>query len=399
MGNLGQPNLLATLLLMAIGVLWACCEKKLVGRATFLTALIFLSAVLVLTESRAGLLGMVVMAAYAVWKVRDGSARIAWPAIVLWVVTCLLARLLVAPIHHVLLLGQGRGMELADSNGRWLIWKQVAAGIEQAPWLGYGWNQTPAAHAAGTAKFPGWMTISYAHNGVLDILAWVGIPLGLLLVGLCLYWLLTRAYRATTPLIVCVVAALVPFFTHSIFEFPFAYAFFLVPVGLLVGMVEASQKSAQVLRFRTRWIWCFFVVWGLAGVSVIYDYLHIEEDFRIVRFENLRIGRTPEGYVPPKIHMLTHMGAMLDAARMRPTPGMTQQGLEMLGQTARRFPYGALALRHAIALGLNGDPEGGTRLMAEIRSTHGGGYYAAAKQELRLLQQDKYPQLSAVQAP
>ncbi len=75
------------------------------------------------------------------------NARIAWPAPILWVTGCVFSRLLVVPVHHMLLLGKGRGIELTDSNGRWLIWKQVASGIEQAPWLGYGWNQTPEAHA------------------------------------------------------------------------------------------------------------------------------------------------------------------------------------------------------------------------------------------------------------
>lgn len=399
MGNLGQPNLLATLLLMAMGILGACYEKRWLGRWTFALAIAFLSAVLLLTESRAGLLGMVVMACYVVWKARKGQTRLAWPAPVYWVAGCLLFRLLVAPIHEMLLLGQGRGMELTDSNGRWLIWKQVAAGILEAPWLGYGWNQTPAAHAAGTLTYPGWMTFTYAHNGAIDLMAWVGIPLGLILVGLCVYWLVTRAYRATNPVVICVIAALLPFFSHSIFEFPFAYAFFLVPVGMLIGLVEGNQKASRTIRINAHWIWLLLSAWMVAGACVIYDYLHVEEDFRIVRFENLRIGRTPQDYVPPKIHVLTHMRAMLEAARMRPTPDMDKREMEVLREAAKRFPYGALNFRHAVALGLNGDPQGATKQMALIRGMYGGGYYASVKSDLRQLQAEKYPQLSAVEAP
>ncbi|MDO9355615.1 MAG: Wzy polymerase domain-containing protein, partial [Solirubrobacteraceae bacterium] len=310
-----------------------------------------------------------------------------------------LFRLVVAPLHQMLLLGDGRGMALTDNNGRWLIWQQAAAGIEQAPWLGYGWNQTPSAHAAGVLKFPGPGTFTNAHNVILDLLAWTGIPIGIVLVGTCIYWLVSRASRAARPETICAMAVVMPVFTHSLVEYPFAYGFFLVPVGLLIGFVEARLPAAPVRQVRKQWIWICAAVWSLSGMAVVYEYIQIEEDFRVIRFENMNIGRVPQGYEAPKLHVLTHMGAMLDASRLRPTPGMSNDQLEVLGKISHRFSYGALALRNAIALGLNGNPEAASRQMAVIKAMYGNAYYAAAVSEIRQLQATKYPQLGAVQTP
>ena len=73
--------------------------------------------------------------------------------------------------------------------------------------------------------------------------------------------------------------------------------------------------------------------------------------------------------------------------------------MEDLRKVARRFSYGAINLRYALALGLNGDPEGATQEMRRIRGTYGEFYYQAAKAVLRDMEKDKYPELKRVQTP
>ena len=72
------------------------------------------------------------------------------------------------------------------------MWQQVGYAVAQSPWLGYGWNQTPTAHAAGAIAFPGSVPYNYAHNFVMDMLAWNGLPLGLLLCSAITWWFFTR---------------------------------------------------------------------------------------------------------------------------------------------------------------------------------------------------------------
>ena len=399
MGNLGQPNQLATLLLMGVASYSMAYEKRLFGTPAFILGIAFLSVVLLLTESRTGLIGVVAVSAFLAWKNWRSKGRLSARAVLLWGLSCLAARFLVPHMHAALLLGTGRGMSLTDVQSRWLMWQQTAFGIGEAPWFGYGWNHSSTAHAAGAIAFPGSLTFTNAHNVVLDLLAWNGVPLGLLLVGLCGYWLVSRMRRVQRPEAIYALACFLPLVVHSMLEYPFAYAYFIVAGGLLVGWVEGSIDRHKILVLKVRFGAVFLALWVTAGAGVAYEYLQIEEDFRVVRFENLRIGTTPAEYDPPNIRLLSHMGAMLRASRVKPSPGMDTQKIKELSEVARRFPYGALALRNAIALGLNGDPEAASRQMAVIRGMYGEHYYAAAKAELRSLQKEKHPQLNAVQVP
>ena len=294
------------------------------------------------------------------------------------------------------MLGDSRSMNVAADSARPIIWRQILSGISQAPWVGYGWNQTPTAHAAGSIAVLGSLTFSYAHNIVLDLLAWNGLPLGLLLTGLCGWWFLSRVWCVTQPVAVYAMAALIPFLVHSMVEFPFAYSYFLLAAGLMVGIVEAFHVGVKTIAFDIRWMRASLAIWFVVGGYMVYEYLLIEEDFRVVRFENLRIGQTPTDYAVPNVWMLSHMGSMLNASRQKAVPGMTTAELENLRRVSLRFPYGALALRYGIALGLNGFPEEATRQFAIIRGMYGITYYQAAVSALRELQIEKYPQLSLV---
>jgi hypothetical protein len=290
-------------------------------------------------------------------------------------------------------------VRLTDSNGRALMWQQVAYGAWHSPWFGYGWNQTPTAHAVGAFAFPGELSFTNAHNFVLDMVAWNGIPAGLLLSGACLYWLISRAWQARSIVGWHAMACLVPFSVHSMLEFPFPYAYFLLPAGILVGIVEATRIDHCKIQVRTIWLWGILGVWVLLGSAVVREYFLVEEDFRFVRFENMRVGTTPTIYQIPEIRLLTQMGAMLIQARVEARPEMSQSELDELRKVALRFPYAALSFRYAVALGLNGDPAGATRQMAIVKGMYGKLYYRQAIDSLRRLELEKYPQLKAVLTP
>ncbi|KQP47687.1 PglL family O-oligosaccharyltransferase [Pseudorhodoferax sp. Leaf274] len=392
LGNMGQPNQLGTLLLMGMAAMLHLFETRRLGRSVFSVYIAFLTLPLVLTQSRAALLSVVVIAVFLLVK----GQRLQRLPVMAWASSVLLLAVAIPTISEFLLLGSGRDVEaMSRTQERIEIWRQVLAGIGQSPWWGYGWNQTPTAHAAGALFVPGSMTYSFAHNVVLDLMAWTGVPIGLIFAGVVGWWLVSRIIAVRSPVAVAALAGLLPLAVHSQVEFPFAYAYFLVLAGLLVGVVEAFHPNTRIAVLKRRWVMAMILPWAVAGAWICYEYLQIEEDFRVVRFENLRIGQTPAEYEAPKIHLLSHLGEMLRASRAHPRPGMTSQEIEQLHKVALRFPWGALHLRYAYALALNGDPAGAVQQLRVVRGMFGELYYEAARQELRELQQG-HPEVAAV---
>ena len=396
-GNLAQPNQLATFLLMGMAALVYVYENKTIGKTVLITTVIFMTAVLVLTQSRAGMVSMVVIAAFLLWKQKPGNLRLTKQAVLWWVAGFIVATLSLPNLSEWLMLGDSRSLtETGSLSERWLIWKQVAYAIGQAPWYGYGWSQTPTASAVGALAFPGSITYTNAHNIVLDLMAWCGIPLGLLLSGLMAYWLISRLRATRQPGAILGMAALLPIAIHSLLEFPFAYAYFLIAAGFFVGIVEAAHVPAKAVTLRARWLWIVLGIWAGVGCYMAYEYFQIEEDFRIVRFENMHVGATPASYEVPHVWMLSHMAAMLKAARQVPKPDMSRADLDNLRKVSDRFAYGAIRFKYAQALGLNGDPVGASKQMQIIHGMYSEFFYKACEDELTRLTAATYPQLSKV---
>lgn len=398
-GNLAQPNQLATLLLMGITGLVYAFETSRISKWTFNLALIFMSCMLVLTQSRAGLLSVLFIGCFLYYKNLKVPLKWLRLEIIIWASSIFFLAWQLPYIFEILQIDGSRGVSFTDSSGRLNLWYQFSKGIWEKPWLGYGWNQSTSAQMVGAVALPGDLTVTYAHNLILDLLAWNGIPLGLLFTLLGAWWFVDRIRRVRSLNGVIVMSCLLPLLTHSMLEFPFAYSYFLLPASLLVGAIEAEVSIARHFELNRKMAWGLVLVWCLAGIYFVYEYFLIEEDFRIVRFENMRVGTTPADYAVPEIRMASHMRAMLSAARIQPQPGMPAQQLSALRDVAGRFAYGSLTYRYALALGLNNDPVGASYQMAMIRGLYGESQYQSVKAALKLEADTKYPQLKAVDLP
>ncbi len=399
MGNLGQPNQLATLLLIGIAAFAYSHERGSIGRLPFILGLGFLTAVLVLTRSRTGMLSVLVLTTFLLWKRRTHTIGFSASAILAWAVCFIIGTLSLPWVSDALLLGDIRALSSSEAiSQRWRIWQQVGYAVLQSPWFGYGWNQTPTAHAVGAVAFPGDFTYTNAHDFVLDMLAWNGMPLGLLISATVLFWFVSRLRACAQPAAIYALAGLLALAVHSLLEYPYAYAYFLLSAGILVGTVEAATRPGRTIALKARWAWALVALWIPTGAYLCYEYFLVEEDFRVVRFENLRVGRTPPGYEVPRIWMLSQMASMLKAARQTTEPGMNAADIDNMRKASMRFAFGTLHLRYTLALALNGDLAGAKHQLVIIRSMYGEYYYGACIAELRRLENEKYPQLAALLA-
>lgn len=397
LGNLAQANHFSTLLLTGIIALLYVYERRLIGLPVLALGAAFLTLVLVLTMSRAGLVGVVVVGAFLIAKRRHLSSRLPVRAVIMWMLAFFAMTWALPHVSQALLIGD-RALSLSSTSGRLVMWKQVAYGIWEQPWLGYGWNLTVRAHMAGAALVPGDVSTTYAHNLLLDLLAWNGIPLGLVCVAAGAYWFVTRWVGVRGVDGVYALACVLPVAVHSLVEYPFAYGYFLLPVGIMVGVVEASLPVKQAVQVHRRAVFAGLAVWIAIGGCFVHEYFLIEEDFRITRFENLRVGKTPADYEVPTIRLASHMATMLRASRIRAVPGLSPEAMADLAAASGRFAFSVLNYRYALALGLNGDPEGAARELAMIRGLYGAAHYRAVVDDFSEAAKTN-PQLKTVRVP
>jgi O-antigen ligase len=399
-GNLGQPNQLATLLLMGVA---STAFLHLSGRVSALATvpmLLVLCAGIAVSESRAGVLGLGALLFWWQAKRRVVAARVpAWAAPAL---AALFIAMFVAWPHflnQLQLMSDPVENRFTHGDVRLAVWSQLSQAVLQRPWWGWGIGEVAKAHNAVAHAYPVNNPLSYSHNLIIDWAVWMGLPIALALIVSAIVWLWRRIKRVEGLVPWYCLAVALPVATHSMLEFPFAYAYFLAPVMFLLGVLDKSLGLKPVLHIGRRWASALLL--ALSGVCLwsAVEYLLIEEDFRIVRFEQLRIGRTQESHHRPDVVLLTQLGMLLSGSRIEIRPGLSTQELGELRKLALRYPWVATQYRYAMALALNGQQPEAVRQLQVLRRLRGEELYARIKNEIADLAQTRYPQLRSFALP
>ncbi|AKJ26788.1 PglL family O-oligosaccharyltransferase [Caldimonas brevitalea] len=243
-GNLRQPNQLATVLSLALCALAWLGQ----GRRWPLTALLSLQAVLVLglvlTGSRMGLLMLVMLAA---WGLVD--RRLPWPVRITLMATLPAAVFWTAAVWAwghlggVVYFGEARLSSGSDiSSSRFAIWSNTLALIRDNPWTGVGWGNFNFAWTLTAFPDRPIAFFDHTHNLVLQLAVELGLPATAALVVL-FGWLVWRARRglvhphpqhALSSTTAAAMLGLV--LVHSLLEYPLWYPYFLLPTALLLGV-------------------------------------------------------------------------------------------------------------------------------------------------------------------
>ncbi len=408
-GNLGQPNHLATLLLMGTA---SSVLLHVLGRIKTwqLTALVvWLALGLTMAESRASWLAAALMGALYLYMSpgRKTWSRAPGPgAVAAWWTMLSLMWFAWKPVNEALLLTATRGIgAITQDSVRLVMWRQLLSGIEQSPWWGYGWRQTVVGQKAGSAYITGAPITDYAHSLVLDLCLWVGVPLAIVLMAGAAWWLLRAVRRISDLKQLLLACSVVPVLVHSLVEFPFAYSYFLFTTGGLLGVLNTlqSEREKKTLSWqipRGRLMPASFVLL-FAGLSAWagLEYVAAEDDFRVMRFEMRNVGQRPPEHEVPDLKLLDQLGEMLVLGRITPAPGMDPKDIERFRVASAATMWATAQMRYAVALGLNGNPEEATRQLQGLRAFYGESSYKQAKALFLELQKKQYPQLAAVKLP
>lgn len=398
--NLAQPNHLATLLVMGVASLVFLYQSKKLGAFAGSLLLFLLCAGIAATESRTGALSLLALLSWWLLKRRNiGDPTPAWVGIGCGVSFVGMFWAWPHFLNAMDLLGyqaEGRGL---DGSLRLQVWPQLLRAMVMHPWTGWGIHQVAAAHNAVADAYGVSAPFSYSHNLVLDLALWVGVPLALLLVGLVVVWLWQRACAANQLLPWYGLAVALPLGLHSMLEYPFAYAYFLAPVMFLLGVVDASLGGKPLLRIGAKPATALLLVTTVVLAWSMVEYLEIEEDFRVARFESLRVGSPPLEHQRPKVILFDQLGVLLDDARITPTPKMSSEEMRVVKDAALHYPWSATQYRYALALALNGNPVEAARQIQVIRRLWGEQLYEGVKKQIDELATSQYPELRQLKLP
>lgn len=390
--NLAQPNNLATLLCMGLAGVLYFYEKKYLGRIAAGLLAFFLIFGVALTQSRTPWVGAIFALVWWFWKSRSVAVRLPVGGFSFWIGIYTLAVLGVPFLAEVLGLTAASLAERAQATQRLDMWWQLWQAVVSGPLWGYGWNQISVAQVGVALSHPVPIMTEHGHNILLDVLLWNGPVLGGLIILLMAVWLARLCWHACT--IESVLALMMVGFVlvHGMLEYPLEYAFFLFPVGLLLGVVEADQKTSVVVTMP-RWVYAVIVmvVTGLQG-WVWYEYRVLEEDHRLMRFENAQIGELMAEKSAPDVVVLTQLRELIRFSRTEPRDGMSMGELDWMRKVAHRYPYPANLFRYALALGLNRQSRAAYVQILILRSLHGEKRYEAAVLGLQLML-ESHPQL------
>lgn len=254
-GNMRQPNHLASLLLWSCVAAVYLVEGARLKRAlpAVLFALIF---AVVLSGSRTGLLGVMVL---ALWGLLDRKhlrmsrrSLMATPLMVLvgWGLMWLWAHSGGGTFGAEARLAEGAGspQRLEVLANAWEL-------LKRSPLTGVGWGEFNFAWTMTSFPERHQEFVPIVHNLPMHLAVELGLPLASLIVGL-LVWSLWRAFRnssqASGPDAMvrrCAFMIVLMIGLHSMLEYPLWYAYFLLPMafafGVALGPVNPPPAKAS----------------------------------------------------------------------------------------------------------------------------------------------------------
>lgn len=334
--NFGQPNHLATFLIMGLMGALYLYEKRVVAAYWLVPSSLLILFTIALTQSRTSWVVCLFILFYWMYKQYKQQPRFNFGQLWIWCIGFFVIAAWGLPLLTNFIerfsnseVIQTTSLAERASSGylRFDIWTQMLLALKEQPWLGYGWNQTSIAQISIFNLHPSHEWVISAHNVLLDILVWNGLPLGLLIIGymaIWFFWLDRNAKDSTSVIAIMMVAAIL---IHAMLEFPQRYAYFLLPMGFLLGLVQAQTPQLKAVTLNKNVIRLIWLI-GIVLLLLIWrDYKLFQENSRLI-FKKQQ--PTVEILGSSKILLLTQFQQRLDWINLKPQTQMSNTDLEWI---------------------------------------------------------------------
>ncbi len=362
-GNFGQPNNMATFLIIGLlGCLYLYEKHKVTLWLLLPSALIILFTI-ALSQSRTSWIVFPFLLIYWMVKQFGKQKRFRFVQGLLWCLAFFLIAGLILP-YITQFIEFSTNTEITETSSfvaragsgheRIGMWIQILHAIAQQPWLGYGWSQTSVAVVDSIQYGTVHVWFNSAHNVLLDIIIWNGIPIGIVIIAYFACWFVWLNQQAKETISIIAIMMVCTVLIHAMLEFPQRYAYFLLTCGFLLGIIQAQTPvlkgivlNKQVLR----------LIWGISVILLV----AIWRDYNVyVTNSNLLFkNKQPNAEIlgSNQIFILTQFEQRLKWIEMKPETTLSDADLAVWGNFVKNKATPYNLRKYAQLLAYNGKVE------------------------------------------
>lgn len=357
--NFAQPNNMATFLVMSLmACLYLYETQKFKTWALSLCAVLIIFAI-ALSQSRTSWVACLSILLYGAYQQYKGFIRLKWFYSLAWL-GLFIAFILLLPLATQLV------AQLTDANiaqtkdviaratgdmSRLAIWEQMLHAIADRPWFGYGWNQTSVAYALVSEHFQGPVWIRSAHNFIIDFVLWNGLIIALPFLAYFGYWGYQLHKQINSVESVIGILMIGAVLVHAMLEFPQYYAYFLLPVGFILGLVQSQNINTKALTLSPNFMRVGYIGAVLLCILIVRDYtVMVPKLNQSMRYEN-----TPEKITKQdQVYLLEEFNRRIAWIRMSPYSKANRQQLQEIQEMVLNYPTQYDVVKYAKILAFNG---------------------------------------------
>jgi O-antigen ligase len=360
--HMEQANLLCSLLVQGSLGAWRLIERRRIHRYVGLALCVPILLVVILSQSRVAWLVGFALLFVAVWRRDILLWRSVGRTLAIVVAFVVIGAALLPWLDAQIGLS---GASLADrtSQGRRpVLWALFLDAVTVHPWTGWGVLQNGAAQFMQADRHPaaGYF-FSSAHDVVLDLMVWFGAPVGLFVAVALLRAVWQRIALATDAAGIATAMAMAALVLHGLVEFPLEYAYFLLPLGLMLGASSVQPavtgSSGFELRVGTRaMVPTLAIVPALILSQLASDYIKVTDIRPVLDVDAATGHRILAAQLPrPAVVLLDQLKGFHAFAATPLQTGLGAAELADAKTAMLRQPYAPSIERFALLVGINGD--------------------------------------------
>jgi len=382
--NTGQPNQLALLFCFAVASVWWLYQiDKLRSSIAVGMALLLLWG-LTLTQSR---IGWIIVPLFALcawfWRGNAGFKKIPLPLMVTLVISYFCGVTALPSLANLLGAETASAAEHVSTGSVRLVFLQQALEISLShPWFGAGWYEFGPQQLQIGADFAPSNYVQHAHNIVMNFAAELGWFVTIAVFAALGYWcyrccLRTGQQKTISREVGFATLFLFAVLVHSLVEFPLWYAYVLVPMAFLLGMVHQERIGATTIQVPRGYLLGLFLLMASGLVGGATDYRRVVLGLRALGWEVLGLKADEGSTEPPGFTVFPQFYDYFRFSKTTARAGMAPEDIVFMERVVKRFGYAPVLMRISFVYALNDRPDDAVRTMKTLMKLHEGRYKAA----------------------